>query len=717
MILTPGQPIPYGRPYRYHPNGLVHMMTARKRVGPLPIQYLDVGHPIDHSSSDYFSLDDSARDSSSDSSSKASSNFHSDASSDSSSRHSLSDHSSPDLPSTSAGHLARDRVKDSGYLAYIDVDPKETSLRDDVMVKGSDEPYLEQDIDPEIQAEIDEYIAYADALRDRGIDTRVVVEALNREESETGTRGLVEVRVKRVTHLAMLEDTTEPAQEERAVECTYETLGSLVQRFHDHIVANLVHRVHVIEGVRRKQGPEEMEAREAAMNLEPMNENEDEQEGENGGNGNGNGENGENGNGNRENGNGGRNQNGNKNGNHGMDYGGTLQGSALTWWNSYKRTIGVDAAYAMKWAGLMKLMTEVMLLDEEDTIERFIRGLPDNIQGNIIAAEPTKFQDAICIANNLMDQKLKGYTKRGQNVARAYTAGNNERKGYVGSLPYYKKYRLHLEGSCTVRCRNCKRVGHQTRDCRSTAAAPNTQRAAAGNQLGIVCYETRKLIIGMDWMAKNHVVIACDEKVVRISYGDKVLIIQRDDIDGRRTVAYRLKILEQLSRVHSMFHVSNLKKSLADEPLAIPSDEIQIDENLHFIEEPVEIIDREIMDREVKRLKQSRIPIVKVRWNSRRGPEFTWEREDQMQKMKPNGKLIYNSIMNGPYVRRMIPEPGDQNREVPVAKTFHEQTDEELNEKEVKQIEADDQAIQTICMGLPEEIYAAIGSCEITQEI
>ncbi|GKA87212.1 hypothetical protein Tco_0808923 [Tanacetum coccineum] len=94
-----------------------------------------------------------------------------------------------------------------------------------------------------------------------------------------------------------------------------------------------------------------------------------------------------------------------------------------------------------------------------------------------------------------------------------------------------------------------------------------------------------------------------------------------------RTVAYRLELPEKLSRVHSTFHVSNLKKCLADEPLAIPLDEIQVDDKLHFIEEPVEI-----MDREVKRLKQSRIPIVKVRWNSMRGPEFTWEREDQMQK-------------------------------------------------------------------------------------
>nr|GEV59686.1 putative reverse transcriptase domain-containing protein [Tanacetum cinerariifolium] len=96
------------------------------------------------------------------------------------------------------------------------------------------------------------------------------------------------------------------------------------------------------------------------------------------------------------------------------------------------------------------------------------------------------------------------------------------------------------------------------------------------------------------------------------------------------TVAYRLELPEQLSRVHSTFYVSKLKKCMADEPLAIPLDEIQVDDKLNFIEEPVEI-----MDREVKRLKQSRISIVKVHWNSRRGPEFTWEREDQMQKKYP----------------------------------------------------------------------------------
>ncbi|GJW79536.1 putative reverse transcriptase domain-containing protein [Tanacetum coccineum] len=84
-------------------------------------------------------------------------------------------------------------------------------------------------------------------------------------------------------------------------------------------------------------------------------------------------------------------------------------------------------------------------------------------------------------------------------------------------------------------------------------------------------------------------------------------------------------------RVHSTFHVSNLKKCLSDEPLAISLDELHINDKLYFVEEPVEI-----MDREVKKLKQSRIPIIKVRWNSRRGPEFTWEREDQFQKKYPH---------------------------------------------------------------------------------
>ncbi|GJR72324.1 putative reverse transcriptase domain-containing protein [Tanacetum coccineum] len=96
-------------------------------------------------------------------------------------------------------------------------------------------------------------------------------------------------------------------------------------------------------------------------------------------------------------------------------------------------------------------------------------------------------------------------------------------------------------------------------------------------------------------------------------------------------VAYKLELPEELKNVHNTFHISNLKKCLSDESLVIPIKELRLDDKLNFVEEPVEI-----MDREVKQLRQSRIPIVKVRWNSKRGPEFTWEREDETRAKYPH---------------------------------------------------------------------------------
>ncbi|GKC13838.1 hypothetical protein Tco_1010620 [Tanacetum coccineum] len=99
-----------------------------------------------------------------------------------------------------------------------------------------------------------------------------------------------------------------------------------------------------------------------------------------------------------------------------------------------------------------------------------------------------------------------------------------------------------------------------------------------------------------------------------------------------KSVAYRLELPQELSRVHHTFHVSNLKKYYADEPLVMPLEGIHVDDKLQFVEEPAEI-----MEREIKRLKRSRIPLVKVRWNSRRGPKLTGrEREDSFKKKYPH---------------------------------------------------------------------------------
>ncbi|GJW46855.1 putative reverse transcriptase domain-containing protein [Tanacetum coccineum] len=158
-----------------------------------------------------------------------------------------------------------------------------------------------------------------------------------------------------------------------------------------------------------------------------------------------------------------------------------------------------------------------MVPKEEDQVERYIGGLPDNIQGNVIAAEPMRLQDAVWIANNLMDQKLKRYAVKnaenkrrlevnkrdnrgqqppfkrpnvgGQNVARSYTAGNNEKKPYNGPLPLYNKCKLHHEGPCTVRCRKYNRVRHLTRDCKATNFTTSTQRGQVVNQRVVTSFE------------------------------------------------------------------------------------------------------------------------------------------------------------------------------------------------------------------------------------
>ncbi|GJZ10563.1 putative reverse transcriptase domain-containing protein [Tanacetum coccineum] len=149
----------------------------------------------------------------------------------------------------------------------------------------------------------------------------------------------------------------------------------------------------------------------------------------------------------------------------------------------------------------------------------------------------------------------------------------------------------------------------------------------------VIIHETTEKIVQI----KNRIQVARDRQKSYANIRRKPMVFQVGDnvmlkvIERVRTVFYKLELPQQLSRVHNTFHVSNLKKCLSDESLVISLEELRVDDKLHFVEEPVEV-----MDREIKQLKRSHIPIIKVRWNSKRGPEFTWECEDQFRQKYPH---------------------------------------------------------------------------------
>ncbi|GKA76198.1 putative reverse transcriptase domain-containing protein [Tanacetum coccineum] len=234
----------------------------------------------------------------------------------------------------------------------------------------------------------------------------------------------------------------------------------------------------------------------------------------------------------------------------------TLHSVALTWWNTHVKTVGHDAAYGMPWKTLMKMMTnkycprneikklemeiwdlkvkgtdltsytqrfqELALLcgrmfpEESDKIEKYVGGLPDMIHGSVVASKPKTMQDAVEIATELMDKKIRTFAERQteskrkfedtsrntqnqqqqqqqnkrQNTGRAYTAGSGEKKPYGGSKPLCAKCNYHHDGPCAPKCHKCNRVGHLARDCRSTANAntANNQKGTGSGQKP-TCYE------------------------------------------------------------------------------------------------------------------------------------------------------------------------------------------------------------------------------------
>ncbi|GJX50764.1 putative reverse transcriptase domain-containing protein [Tanacetum coccineum] len=152
---------------------------------------------------------------------------------------------------------------------------------------------------------------------------------------------------------------------------------------------------------------------------------------------------------------------------------------------------------------------------------------------------------------------------------------------------------------------------------------------------GVKCLTCRKVKAehqrGTSWLCSSNKISVGEVKEGVVCFGKKRKLAPRfigpfEIIEKVVPVAYRLDLPEELNGVHDTFHMSNLKKCLANPTLQVPLDEIRVDAKLNFVEESMEILEREF-----KKLKRSRIAIDKVWWNLKRGPEFTWEREDQMK--------------------------------------------------------------------------------------
>ncbi|GKD37402.1 putative reverse transcriptase domain-containing protein [Tanacetum coccineum] len=148
------------------------------------------------------------------------------------------------------------------------------------------------------------------------------------------------------------------------------------------------------------------------------------------------------------------------------------------------------ATYTQRFQELTLLCTR-MVPGEEDRIERYVGGLLDNIQGNVMSSEPTRLQDEIWLANNNRAQQsqFKRQNVGGPNVARAYMASGNEGRVYVGPHPLCNKYKLHHVVPCTVTCRSFGKVGHLTRDCKPAVPVTVNQRALVANQMSATCFE------------------------------------------------------------------------------------------------------------------------------------------------------------------------------------------------------------------------------------
>ncbi|GJT93065.1 hypothetical protein Tco_1081910 [Tanacetum coccineum] len=184
-------------------------------------------------------------------------------------------------------------------------------------------------------------------------------------------------------------------------------------------------------------------------------------------------------------------------------------------------------------------------------------------------------------------------------------------------------------------------------------------------------------------------------------------------------VAYRLKLPQELSCVHDTFHVSNLKKCLAEPDVQVPLDEIEIDENLRFVEEPIEIVDRD-----VKKLKRRRIPLVKVRWNSRQGAEYTWEHEtpipDEILHFISEPRTFLKSAslslraQGSSNRRRLSSSSGDEPGQ---PRMDQEETYANTSPENLKLIDVEAEVIRMILNGIGDDIYSTVDASSTAREM